>query len=47
MLWVKTQNKRSLVNVKEITVKGKAVEGIISRSFLYIGAECWGNMILM
>lgn len=40
MLWVMTQDKRILVNVKEVTVKGKTVEGIISRSFLCIGIEC-------
>nr|WP_277717626.1 hypothetical protein [Priestia flexa]WEZ10411.1 hypothetical protein P5663_21010 [Priestia flexa] len=34
MLWVFTQNKQSLVNVKEITVKGKNVEGVIGSSNL-------------
>lgn len=43
MLWVKTQNKRSLVNVKEITDKGKAVEGIISRSFFVYWSRVLGE----
>lgn len=33
MLWITTQNKKSLMNVKEVTVKGKYIEGVISRSF--------------
>ncbi|MUK89285.1 hypothetical protein GMD78_12975 [Ornithinibacillus sp. L9] len=34
MLWIITQNKQSLVNVKEVTVKGKNIEGIIGSSNL-------------
>lgn len=33
MLWIITQNKEILVNVKEVTVKGKQIEGVVSRSF--------------
>lgn len=33
MLWVITQSKKSLINVKEVTVKGKNIEGVIGRSF--------------
>ncbi|WP_117168722.1 hypothetical protein [Paraliobacillus sediminis] len=29
MLWLITQNKQSLVNVKEVTVKGKNIQGVI------------------
>ena len=43
MLWVLTQNKRSLVNVKEVTVKGKTVEGIISRSFFVYWSRVLGE----
>ncbi|MDF2036944.1 hypothetical protein P2R12_08145 [Cytobacillus oceanisediminis] len=43
MLWVMTQNKRSLVNVKEVTVKGKTVEGIISRSFFVYWSRVLGE----
>ncbi|MEK3856322.1 hypothetical protein [Cytobacillus sp. FSL H8-0458] len=43
MLWVKTQNKRSLVNVKEIAVKANAVEGIISRSFFVYWSRVLGE----
>ncbi|MEH6989689.1 hypothetical protein [Cytobacillus firmus] len=38
-----TQDKRSLVNVKEVTVKGKTVEGIIGRSFFVYCLECQGE----
>ncbi|MBY8911988.1 hypothetical protein KY305_04340 [Bacillus sp. YC2] len=34
MLWLFTQNKQSLVNVKEVTVKGKSIEGIIGSASL-------------
>ncbi|QKG83672.1 hypothetical protein GXN76_03740 [Kroppenstedtia pulmonis] len=34
MLWIITQNKQSLVNVKEVTVKGKNIEGIIGSASL-------------
>lgn len=34
MLWIHTQNKTSFLNVREVIVKGKIVEGVIDRSFL-------------
>ncbi|MBU5465845.1 hypothetical protein KQI49_03255 [Virgibacillus sp. MSJ-26] len=34
MLWVMTQNKQSLVKVKDVTVKGKYIEGFIENSLL-------------
>ena len=34
MLWILTQNKQSMVNVKEVTVKGKYIEGVIGSAFL-------------
>ncbi|WP_436374662.1 hypothetical protein [Cytobacillus sp. BC1816] len=43
MLWVLTQDKRSLVNVKEVIVKGKTVEGIISRSFFVYWSRVLGE----
>ncbi|GKU83988.1 hypothetical protein [Niallia sp. NCCP-28] len=30
MLWIATQDDKSLINAKEITVDGKKIEGIIS-----------------
>lgn len=33
MLWIIIQNKKSVLNVKEVTVKGKYIEGVIGRSF--------------
>lgn len=33
MLWVITQNVNSLINVKEVSVKGKYIQGVIGRSF--------------
>ncbi|RHW42023.1 hypothetical protein D1B31_05105 [Neobacillus notoginsengisoli] len=33
MLWVFTQNKNSLMNVKEVTVKGRYIEGVVDRGF--------------
>ncbi|MDV2582414.1 hypothetical protein [Alkalibacillus haloalkaliphilus] len=33
MLWVKSQNNKSLLNVKKVTVKGKYIEGVVGRSF--------------
>ncbi|MEH7324070.1 hypothetical protein [Cytobacillus firmus] len=38
-----TQDKRSLVNVKEVTVKGKTVEGIISRNFFVYWSRVLGE----
>jgi hypothetical protein len=43
ILWVMTQVKRSLVNVKEVTVKGKTVEGITSRSFFVYWSRVLGE----
>jgi hypothetical protein len=31
MLWIVTQNRSSLINAKEVTVKGKYVEGVMGR----------------
>lgn len=33
MIWVMTQDKDSLLNVKEITVKENNIEGIVERRF--------------
>lgn len=30
MLWIATQDDKSLMNVKEVTVDGKRIEGLIS-----------------
>ncbi|WP_182200377.1 hypothetical protein [Paraliobacillus salinarum] len=34
MLWIMIQNRQSLVKVKDVTVKGKNIEGFIENSFL-------------
>ncbi|MBO0603475.1 hypothetical protein I2483_17560 [Sporosarcina sp. E16_3] len=34
MLWISTQDKQSLINVKEVTVKGKKIKGFVSGSTL-------------
>ncbi|WP_280771691.1 hypothetical protein [Salipaludibacillus daqingensis] len=34
MLWIITQNEESLMNVKEVTVKGKYIEGVVGRSLI-------------
>lgn len=34
MLWLITQNKQSVANVKEVTVNGKYIEGVMDRGFL-------------
>ncbi|SFL61222.1 hypothetical protein SAMN04487943_102450 [Gracilibacillus orientalis] len=34
MLWIRTQNKQSLMHVKDVTVKGKNITGFIENSFL-------------
>lgn len=34
MLWLMTQNKQSLMNVKDVTVKGKNIVGFIEDSLL-------------
>jgi len=32
MLWIATQDDKSLLNVKEVTVDGKKIEGVIGSS---------------
>ena len=32
MLWIATQDNKSLINAKDITVDGKKIEGIIGRA---------------
>ena len=34
MLWISTQDKQSLINVKEVTVNGKKLKGFVSSSTL-------------
>lgn len=34
MLWVLTQNKQSLMNVKDVSVKGKHIVGFVENSLL-------------
>ena len=34
MLWILTQNKQDLMNVKSVAVKGKHVEGFVENSLL-------------
>ena len=34
MLWISTQDKKSLVNVKDVTVTGKKIKGFVSGSTL-------------
>lgn len=34
MLWIVTQNKLSLINAKEVTVKGKKIEGVVGSTTL-------------
>jgi len=34
MLWISTQDKQSVINVKEVTVKGKKIKGFVSGSNL-------------
>ena len=34
MLWIATQDNKSLMNVKEITVDGKKIDGVIGSSSL-------------
>lgn len=43
MLWVVTQNKNSLINVKEVTVKGKYIEGVVGRSFFSEWSKALGK----
>lgn len=34
MLWIATQDEKSLVNAKEITVNGKKIEGVLGSASL-------------
>ncbi|KAA0955003.1 hypothetical protein FQ085_17080 [Planococcus sp. ANT_H30] len=34
MLWILSQNKQSLMNVKDVSVKGKYIQGFVENSFL-------------
>lgn len=34
MLWILSQNKQSLMNVKDVSVKGKYIQGFVEHSFL-------------
>ncbi|WP_341962499.1 hypothetical protein NM897_04710 [Planococcus maritimus] len=34
MLWILTQNKQSLMNVKDVSVKGKHIVGFVENSLL-------------
>lgn len=34
MLWVLTQNKQSMMNVKDVSVKGKHIVGFVENSLL-------------
>lgn len=34
MLWILTQNKKNLMNVKDVSVKGKHIVGFVENSFL-------------
>lgn len=43
MLWIITQNKKVLVNVKEVTVRGKVIEGVVSRSFFVYWSKVLGE----
>lgn len=43
MLWIIPQNKETLVNVKEVTVKGKQIEGVVSRSFFVYWSKVLGE----
>lgn len=41
MLWIATQNNKSLMNVKEVTVDGKKIEGVIGSA----GMDHWGKVL--
>ncbi|WP_342511925.1 hypothetical protein MKY34_15020 [Sporosarcina sp. FSL K6-1522] len=43
MLWVVTQNKNSLMNVKEVTVKGRFIEGVVGRSLFNEWSKALGK----
>jgi len=34
MLWITTQDRRSVINVKEVTVNGKKIKGIVNSTTL-------------
>ncbi|CAM3869369.1 hypothetical protein [Alkalicoccus chagannorensis] len=34
MVWIRTQNGESLMQVREVTVKGRHLEGVIRRGFV-------------
>ena len=41
VLWIATQDKQSLVNIKEATVNGKKIEGVIGSASL----DHWGKVL--
>ncbi|MFC0560917.1 hypothetical protein [Halalkalibacter alkalisediminis] len=43
MLWIITQDKKVLVNVKEVTVKGNFIEGVVNRSFFVYWSKVLGK----
>lgn len=43
MLWVITQNKKVLVNVKEVSVIDNRIEGVVSRSFFVFWNKVLGE----
>jgi len=32
-MWIITQNRKSIVKVKEVTAKGRYIEGVVGRTF--------------
>lgn len=34
MLWILSQNQQSMTNVKDVSVKGKHIQGFVENSFL-------------
>ncbi|MBM7542168.1 hypothetical protein [Amphibacillus cookii] len=43
MLWIITQNENSLMSVKEVTVKGNYIEGVVGRSFFSEWSKALGK----
>ncbi|QOY38061.1 hypothetical protein AWH56_011265 [Anaerobacillus isosaccharinicus] len=43
MLWIITQNKKDLVNVKEVRVIDNRIEGVINRSFFVFWNKVLGG----
>lgn len=41
MLWIATQDKKSLMNVKEVTVDGKKINGVIGSAAM----DHWGKTL--